>query len=69
MSKGIGVLLLGAGYGVAWFAAVLNTFALLNRLSQGLPTDSFLPTALAAWAIILFVHYRAKWFPFRSRRL
>ncbi len=68
MNRGIGILLMGAGYGVAWFVAVLNTFVVLNRISQGLPLDSFLPMALAAWGIILYVHYRAKWFPFRSHR-
>jgi hypothetical protein len=57
------------GYSVAWFAAVLNSYVVLQRLSAGQPMDSFLPIAIAAWAIILYFHFRAGWFPFRRRKV
>lgn len=60
--------LLGMGYSVAWFAALLNTYVVAQRLIAGQPTESFLPVALGAWVIILYFHFRAGWFPFRRRR-
>lgn len=65
MYKGVSAFLIGMGYGVAWFVAVVNTFVVFNRLSAGQSLDVFLPYMLAGWGIILFVHYRAGWFPFR----
>lgn len=55
------------GYGVAWFAGLLNTFVVAMRLGSGEPLDSFLPVALGAWGIIIYVHYRNRWVPFRRR--
>ena len=66
--RGVGAVLMGAGYSVAWFVGLLNTLVVVNRLAEGQPPEGFLPTALGAWAIIAYVHYRAKWFPFHRRK-
>jgi hypothetical protein len=66
--RGLGAFFLGIGYSVAWFAAVLNTYVVVQRLNSGQGMDSFLPIAIAAWAIIFYFHFRAGWFPFRRRR-
>lgn len=67
MYKAISALLMGTGYGVAWFAALTNSYVVIMRLGAGEPTESFLPIALAGWAIILWIHYRNRWFPFNRR--
>jgi len=65
MMRSLSVLFIGMGYGVAWFAGILNTFVVVARLSAGQPPESFLPVALGAWGIIIYIHYRYRWFPFR----
>ena len=64
----IGRFLFGLLYGVSWFAALSNTLVLTLQLSSGqFEPGRFLPVALGAWGVILYVHWAAGWFPFRRR--
>jgi hypothetical protein len=60
-------LLVAILYGAAWPTALLNALVVGLRLLAGEPPGSALPFALLAWAIILYVHHRRGWAPFRRR--
>jgi hypothetical protein len=64
----LGRLLLGLFYGVCWFAALSNTLVLILQLASGsFEPGRFLPVAIGAWGIILYLHWVAGWFPFHRR--
>lgn len=68
MKAGVGRFLLGLLYGAAWFTALTNTAVLALQASGGsFEPGRFLPLALGAWLLILWVHYTAGWFPFQRR--
>jgi hypothetical protein len=60
-------LLVAILYGAAWPTALLNTLVVALRLVDGELPGSALPFALLAWAIIVYVHHRRGWVPFRRR--
>ncbi len=64
----LGRLVLGLFYGVSWFAALSNTLVLVLQLASGtFEPGRFLPVAIGAWSIILYLHWAAGWFPFHRR--
>jgi hypothetical protein len=52
-------------YGAAWFALLTNGLVLVTSLTAGVGPGSSLPTALLGLLIILYVHRRMGWPPFR----
>ncbi len=52
-------------YGAALMSAVSNTFALFIGLGAGAPNWSNLSLGLLGWGIVLLIHQRRGWFPFK----
>ena len=68
MKRTLGRLFLGLIYGVSWLTALSNTLVLVLQLGgASFEPGRFLPMAIAAWAIIFYLHWAAGWFPFQRR--
>jgi hypothetical protein len=53
-------------YGVALMSGLSNTVALMLALGGTATFDwSLLSLGLLGWGIVLMIHYRRGWFPFR----
>jgi hypothetical protein len=61
----IKLLMIAILYGTALAAAVSNTVMLVIYLASGQALGGALPTALLGWGIILYLHWRMGWPPFR----
>jgi hypothetical protein len=62
----IKLLVIAILYGASLAAAVSNTVMLAIYLTGGRPLGSTLPAALLGWGIILYLHKRMGWPPFRG---
>jgi len=61
----IKLLMIAILYGTALAAAVSNSVMLAIYLTSGRALGGTLPTALLGWGIILYLHWRMGWPPFR----
>lgn len=52
-------------YGVTLASALSNTLVLGLSLALGWPAGRALPLALTSWGVLLWLHYRMGWPPFR----
>ncbi len=52
-------------YGVCWIAGPLNVLAVVLILAEGGNPMSYTSVILLSFGIILFVHNKMGWFPFR----
>ncbi len=59
--------LLFLGYITGWACGFWGTLAVILRLSSGEPLREPLIIAVAGWAVIVWIHWQVKWFPFRRK--
>ena len=53
-------------YGAALMAALTNTAALALGLAAGTPNPANLSLGLLGWGVVLYIHHRRGWPPFRA---
>jgi hypothetical protein len=59
--------LLFLGYMAGWASGFWGTVAVVYRIHVGEPLREPLIIAVAGWAVVLWIHRSAGWFPFRRR--
>lgn len=52
-------------YGVCWIAGPLNVGAAVLTMADGRNPMDYVAVTLLTFGIILFVHSKMRWFPFR----
>jgi hypothetical protein len=65
MSKALMTFLVAVLYGVSWIAGPLNLAAVVLTMADGRNPLTYVSVTLLTFGIILFVHRRMSWFPFR----
>lgn len=54
-------------YGASWFVGPVNLLAAIAALRGGENPFAYLSTIVLSFGIILFIHSKLGWFPFRRR--
>lgn len=61
------MFLVATVYGAAWFVGPVNLLAFVLSLLERQNPIGFIPMIVVPFGIILQVHHRLGWFPFRRR--